>query len=741
MQLAAAAPARGAPERRSEPPPPPEPHPRAAPPTCRLCTWHPVRRVLPALPGPPGTTHLSAKQVEVRRRERYSLRGNVVIRRGRQELTAKRARYDRATDTADAAGGVVFSDGGLEVRGPAAHMNFKADTGAFREARYMLIERHAHGTARIIEITGKNRARARQVTYTTCDPGHEDWLLKARRLRLNRNTGTGVAHDASLWLGGVPVFYFPYLRFPIDGRRKSGFLIPKVGYSSRSGLELQMPYYFNLAPDRDATFSPRIMTRRGVLLGGEFRYLNPTNHGDLDIEYLPWDRILHKQRGSLSFRHTANPAPRWNANVDLNYASDKTYFADLGNGLTQTSATFLNRSANVGYRGDDWSLFAQVQDFQTVDPSLPDTSRPYARLPQIVVNADQPFGVLGLHYGARGEFDYFQRRGSVEGARLDLKPSVSLPLQGRAYFFTPKVALRYTAYRLQNTAPGADTHPSRTTPIADLDTGLYLERRTHWFGTKYLQTLEPRLYYLYVPYRNQSQIPIFDTGALDFNFGQLFQDNRFAGADRQSAANQITAALTTRFLDPSTGAEPVDAMIGRIFYFRDRRVTLPGLAIGPRSSSDIVARLSTSWRRHWTLAGGLLWDPQQRRTDRAEVRLGYRGPHRGLFNVSYRFRRGVLDQTDLSAFWPVSAHWSVFGRWYQSLREHLLLGSLIGAQYESCCWTLRVVARRYVSTISSTPNTSFMLQLELKGLGRLGSRVDALMKRDILGYQPQTSGW
>lgn len=714
---------------------------RGEPTHCALCRWHPVPRALGPPPGPPGTTHLSADRVEVSQHDRYTLSGRVVIRRDAREITAKRAHYNRSTDTADASGDVVFSDGGLEVRGPTAHMNLQADTGDVRQARYILAERHAHGSARIIRMTGRNRARARDVTYTTCDPGRHDWLLKATKLRINRNTGTGVAHNASLWLGGVPVFYFPYLRFPIDNRRKSGFLIPKVGYSSTSGLELETPYYFNLAPNRDATFYPRIMTRRGVLLGGQFRYLNPTNHGTLDFEYLPWDRLLRRQRGTLSYHHEANPAPRWSANVDVNYVSDDRYFADLGSGLTQASATFLNRSASLRYRGDNWSMLTQVQDFQTIDPTLPPSSRPYARLPRIAIDARQPFGPLGLDYGASGEFDYFQRTDSVDGARLDLKPSVSLPLQGRAYFFTPKVALRYTAYELQNTAPGADSHPSRSTPIASLDTGVYLERNTNWFGTRYRQTLEPRLYYLYVPYRNQSDIPIFDTGALDFNFGQLFQDNRFAGADRQADANQLTTALTTRFLNPVTGAEPVDAMIGQIFYFQNQRVTLPGVPIGTQSSSDIVARLSTTWRTHWTVTGGVLWNPHLHHTDRAEVRLGYEGPDRSLFNASYRYRRGVLEQTDLSAFWPVSARWSVFGRWYQSLRDHVLLEGLLGAQYESCCWTLRAVARRDVSTVSASPSTSFMLQLELKGLGRLGSPIDAIMKRDILGYQPQASGW
>ncbi len=726
---------------RAAPDPPPPAACRAAPPVCLLCRWHPVRRALAPVSGSPGTTHLSADRVEVTEQDRYRLRGNVVIRRDGQELTAERARFNRSDDTAAAAGDVLFSDGGFEVSGPTARMNLKADTGRVDDARYVLVDRHAHGTARTLELTGRNRARARDITYTTCDPGHADWLLKARRLRIDRETGTGVAHDASLWLGGLPVFYFPYLRFPIDDRRKSGFLIPKVGVSSRSGFELETPYYFNLAPDRDATFSPRLMTRRGVLLGGQFRYLNPTNHGELDAEYLPWDAVAHRQRGALSFTHAASPAPRWSANVDVNYASDANYFADFGSGLTQASTTFLNRSANLSYHGDHWSLFSQVQDFQTVDPSLPAASRPYARLPQIVLDAGQPFGALGLDYGARAEFDYFQRSNSVDGARLDLKPAVSLPLQGRAYFFTPKVALRYTAYRLSNTAPGADTRPARTTPIASLDTGIYLDRRTRWFGTDYLQTLEPRLYYLYVPYRDQSDIPVFDTGALDFNFSQLFQDNRFAGADRQGDANQLTTALITRFLDPVSGTEPLDAMIGQIFYFQDRRVTLPGVPVGTQSTSDIVGRVSATWRRNWTFTTGLLWDPQQHRTDRAEARLGYTGTGGRLFSVAYRFRRGVLEQTDLSALWPLSARWSVFGRWYQSLRDHVLLEGLVGAQYESCCWTLRAVARRYVSTISGAPNTSLMLQLELKGLGRIGNRVDALMKRDILGYRSETGGW
>ncbi|OYV76834.1 MAG: hypothetical protein B7Z66_07085 [Chromatiales bacterium 21-64-14] len=706
-----------------------------------LCSWTPTRWVLKPLPGPPGTTHLSADQVEVRQRDAYALNGNVVIQRDGQELMADQAQYDRSDDTANAAGHVLFADGGLTVRGRSAHMDLANNTGEVGQARYQLVDRHAHGTAKTIQMESRYRAVGRQITYTTCDPGHNDWRIKATRLYINRATGIGVAHNATLSLAGMPVFYFPYLSFPINDQRKSGFLIPSVGSSSNSGFEFSAPYYFNIAPNRDATLTPRIMSKRGLLLGGEFRYLNPDNHGTLKLAYIPRDLILDKARGAVSFQHQQNPAPRWNIDLNLNYVSDKTYLTDLSNSLTTASTSFLERRGDVSYYGDHWSLLARAQDFQTVDPTLPAASQPYARLPEILLQARQPFGIYGLDYGAKGEMDYFNRPDSVTGARIDLKPTVSLPLGGRAFFFTPTTALRYTAYSLQNTAPGIDSHPIRTTPIASLDTGLYLDRKLRWFGTQYLQTVEPRLYYLYVPYRNQSDIPVFDTGALDFNFSQLFHDNRFVGADRQGDANQLTAAISTRFLNPVTGQEPFDAMIGQIFYFQNQRVTLPGIPVETGRASDVVARGSTQWGPNWTLTGGLLWNPNQRQFDRSEVRLGYQGNNRSVFNISYRFRRGILEETDVSALWPISQRWAVFGRWNQSLRDHLLLEGMAGAQYESCCWILQVVTRRYVSTTAGTPNTSIMLQLELKGLGRLGNRVDALMKRDILDYQPQPTGW
>ncbi|MEJ2347081.1 MAG: LPS assembly protein LptD, partial [Gammaproteobacteria bacterium] len=587
------------------------------------------------------------------------------------------------------------------------------------------------GKADKVEKVNASITRLQGATYSTCPAGRKDWELRAQQVELDQATGEGRAKDVTLRLGRVPVLYAPSLSFPIDDRRKSGFLAPSIGNSSTSGAEIGIPYYWNIAPNRDATVSARVLSKRGLQLGGEYRYLTSNSRGTVSADYLPNDRVYGQDRYLFAYRQQGHYASHWRTDVDFNQASDTQYFQDLGSSLSTASATSLDRRVDLRYDNGPWSALARLQSLQ----QLGATAEPYARLPQLLVRADLPDPRHPLTYHLYGEAVRFAPKdNAVNGTRLDLYPGLSLNLRGASWFATPTISVRHTQYALDNTAPGAPSDPSRTTPIFSLDSGVYFDRDVHWGGRSLIQTLEPRLYYLYVPYRNQSQLPVFDTTSLDFSFQQLFRPNRFVGADRQGDANQLTLALTSRFLDPRGGRELLRASLGEIVYFRHREVTLPAGSPATGSRSDVVGEVAAALARHATVSATLQWDPTAGAADRSVVRYHYQPDRQHIVNVEYRYRRDLLKQTDISALWPLGRRWNGIARWNYSLQDRRTLEAIGGVEYDSCCWALRLVARRYVTADQGKQNTAIYLQLVLKGLTSVGRGVDDLLEHGILGY-------
>jgi len=694
---------------------------------------------------PPGgagaaPTQVYADSAQILQNRLYRLQGNVVLERPGERLRGDRATYDRRDDTVAVDGNVRYRESQMAVSGSRGKLKIGTSRGSLNDARYLIPGRHAHGRAQQMRLEGPGLKRLQQATYTTCDPGHDDWLLSARQVRLFQKDGVGTARDVKLDFKGVPILYTPYMSFPLNDRRKSGFLTPSIGSSSNGGTDLRLPYYWNIAPNRDATFTPRIITKRGVLLGTEFRYLNPRNHGTLNLQYLPSDREFGADRSLVSFDHTGRPTSRLDTRVIYNEVSDPQYFQDLGDNLGVASITHLERRADATYHGPWWYLLGRVQDFQTLDTAIAPANRPYQRMPQLVFQSTPPLHGLGLSYHFDAEAVRFARPdnppGDPTGTRLDLKPRITLPLGGNAYFFKPAAELEYTRYQLDNTAPGQATSPTRTVPLLSVDSGLFFERNLKLGGRRYIQTLEPRAYYLYVPYRNQNDIPVFDTGLYDFNLQQMFQPNRFSGPDRVGDANQVTLALTSRLLDSAAGTQRLSASLGEIIYFHDRRVTLsPGTTPDTQSTSNLVGQLDAQMTRNWQGNAGVQWDPHRSRTERASVALRYRRDDRHVANLAYRFRRDVIQQTDLSAAWPLSPAWLAVARWNYSLRDSQTVDAFAGVQYDSCCWALRVVGRNYINGFQGQRNTAVYLQLVLKGLGSLGNPVETLLENGILGYR------
>ncbi|MFN2348027.1 MAG: LPS-assembly protein LptD [Thioalkalivibrio sp.] len=694
----------------------------------------------PASPVGDPRIHLFSDEALIDRLGISIFRGNAELSRDGRTLYADELRYDEGRGYAEAEGNVRLDDGLFALESLQGHLFMDSERGAFEQADYRYHPMHARGEAERVERLDAQRFRLSRATYTTCDEGQDDWILRASRVDLDQESGKGRARNVSLHFKRVPLFYTPYISFPIDERRKSGFLYPSIGNSDASGLDLSVPYYWNIAPHRDATITPRLLGDRGLLLGGELRYLNPRSHGELALEYLD-DRDYGDDRGSLNLRHQGRPFERTRVDLMVNTVSDAQYLTDLGNSLAITSTTHLENRADLRYQGDGWNLLARFQGYQTVDPAIPSGSRPYQRLPQLLFSSGLPLSGGGPVEGSlRAEWVAFERDDTLTGQRLDLMPGLSLPLQRSYGFLTPGVKYRYTSYQLQDTAPGQDTRPERGIPIASLDAGLFFERPLADGG---LQTLEPRLFYLYVPHRDQDALPLFDTGRRDFSFDQLFLDDRFTGADRVGDANQLTLALTSRRIDTMSGEERFRASVGQILYFDDRQVTLtPSEAPATDNRSSLVAEAALRMAREWSARGAIQWDPHGEQTELATAQLQYRGSGRRIANLGYRLREDPLrpdrelEQMDLSAAWPLNARWNMVGRYNYSLRDERDVEVLAGLEYESCCWRASMVARRYLTAgVEREYNNGIYFQLTLKGLAGLGTGLQDLLGESIRGYE------
>jgi len=712
---------------------------QAAPGGWALCAPGPLIPARPPFegePGEPDAYQVAADEASLEGGGVSTLRGNVQVVRGERQLQADTVIYNELEELIDASGNVRFWDQDLYLTGEQARIELASDAGSLEQARFVLAGEHGRGQAERIELRGSELVRAQRATYTTCDPGREDWLLSASRIELDRAAGVGSARNVVVRLKGVPVFYSPYLTFPLSDERKSGFLAPRARFSGASGPEITVPYYFNLAPNRDATLAARAMADRGVQVQGEFRYLTARSSGQLNLELLPLDREIDEARSLVHFRHATRLAPRWNLDTRFDWVSDPRYFEDLGTELAVSSRSFLEQRADLSYSSEDWWLLARVQSFQTVDDSLATTARPYHRLPQLRLASRRPERDRALNLGLDAELVRFERSAGVTGTRLDLRPVLSYPVRTPGTFLVPRLALRYTGYRLAGTAPGADDAPSRLLPTLSLDGGLIFERDLALGGRSLLQTLEPRLFYLLVPFDDQRALPVFDTGRYTFGYGQLFRDDRFSGADRVGDAHQVTLAVTTRLLT-ATGRELARLSAGQIRYLRDRKVTLPGDPVERTRSSSYVAELRARPSAPWEVSGEFLWDPHQERTDRSALALRYRPDRLRVLNVSYRFVRDAAEQADVSFAWPLAGSWRTVGRWSYAPAENQLLEGVLGLEYESCCWGLRVIGRRYLSDTTGNHTAALFLQLQLKGLAGIGDKALDFLREGIPGYERQ----
>ena len=682
--------------------------------------------------------------------------GNVVLQRGDQYLNADNLSFDQENNTYVADGNVRYQDGGMRIIAKRAHGDQSKDTHEIEDLRYQLVSRRGNGGADSIDMSGA-LGSLHGSTYSTCDPDQRAWELTARRIDVDTDEGWGTARGATIRIGRVPVLYVPWIKFPIDDQRHTGVLYPSISTSGRNGFDYRQPIYLNLAPNYDATITPRYMSNRGVSLAGEFRYLYQNGRGELEGNWMPKDDLVEDRirdiangapspyddplrtdnRGMFRYGGSHNFNSQWQARANVAWVSDSRYVEDFSNSLYGASATSLTSTVGLFGRGRYWDAGVMADVWQLADYTIAESSLPYNRMPRLYMNWNQPLGKW-FTAGLQAETVRFQHNDFGDGSRLDLKPYVSMPLQGASWYITPTLAWRYTSYQLEDdlaaSLPGGDKKPSRSLPIASLDAGLFFDRDTEIKGSRFLQTLEPRLYYLNAPYRDQSGLPLFDTRPFTFSWGQLFRDNRYSGPDRQTDANQLTVAMTTRLIRSSDGHERLSASVGQIFYFDDSLVVVPGETPVESGKSAWVADANYSPTDRWTIGASYQWDPKFRREDLASLRARYLFDNDGIVNLSYRYRRNLLEQADASFLYPITPTWSAVGRYYYSILDRKPLEAIAGVQWDSCCLAVRALVRRYVRNREGDLNNSFQVEFVLKGLGSAGQNTERTLRRAILGY-------
>jgi LPS-assembly protein len=678
---------------------------------------------------------VDADELRGRQGRDIEARGDARLRTRERRLFADWLYYQVEPEEVQAAGNVRLEQDGDVLTGTRLKLDLETERGYLQDPTFRLGAQNARGDAREFLFVGENRYRVDRGRYTTCGPGEDDWYIRARELDLNRNTNVGTAYDASVVFFGQPILYTPWINFPLSDERKSGFLSPTIGTGGKTGFEFAIPYYWNIAPNRDATITPHIMAKRGLMLGGEFRYLDRTYAGQLRGEVLPDDRSANKDRWAAFLLHSQTIGP-WALYANVQRVSDDDYFRDLSTQIAATSQILLPaqgqlvRGGTLGVNGG-WTLNALVQTWQTLqDPKAPITP-PYDRMPQVTFDTYN-FDVLRTDVLFNGSYTHFDHPTLVSGRRFIAYPNVSLPLQTPAAYVRPKVGLHYTRYDLDEISPTA-RDANRTVPIFSTDAGVVLERETAYFGKPYLHTLEPKLFYVYIPYRDQSHLPNFESAAADVNFATIYSENQYAGQDRINDANQVTLGLVSRLIDPQTGIERLRAGIAQRFYFESQRVTLPGETPRTGSSSDLLAAISGQIAPSLILDAGVQYNREFSETRKFAVGARYQPELGKVLNVGYRYTRDLFENVDVSAQWPIARGWSGVGRVNYSLPDKRIAEGLAGIEYNGGCWVVRLVGYN-VTVATGDTSRSVFLQLELNGVARVGSNPLETLRQNIAGY-------
>ncbi|KVE24934.1 LPS biosynthesis protein [Burkholderia singularis] len=683
-------------------------------------------------------------------------KGSAEIRKGNAVVKADAIHYDEDTDLADAYGAVTVANGGATFKGPEAHLKVEANQGYMTTPKYHFAATGGSGSAERVQLLDSERSVFTNGTYTGCQCAtNPAWYIKGSEFDFDTGADEGVAKNGVLFFQGVPLFGSPWLTFPLSGNRRSGFLPPTFSpYSSTNGFEFSLPYYFNIAPNRDLTLTPRIISKRGVFTQATFRYLSTNYAGTLTGEFLPDDRVANRNRYALYWQHQQNFGHGFGGYINYNKVSDNTYPGDFGstNQFLSGVQTVYQQEAGLTYNNGPWSVLGRYQHWQTLAPSI----APYGREPQLNVKYTK-YNVGGFDFGAEADYSRFRITTSdmPEGDRVMFNPYISYGLYGPGYFVVPKAQLHIASYDLTTTTGGVPGQPKRFTysiPTFSLDAGLVFDRSVRLFGQDYIQTLEPRLYYVYTPYRNQQDAPLFDTAVSDFGLAEIFTPNTFVGNDRIADANRLTAALTTRFINAKTGDERARFVIAQQYYFTDQRVTLgstPATAGQPRHS-DLILGASVKLGAGFASETAFQYNADNGQLVKSSVGFGFSPGERHVINVGYRYTRQnptlslePINQFLVAAQWPLTRRLYAVGRFNYDLASSRVVDGLVGFQYDADCWAVGVGIQRYANGVNTsnqqTSATRVLAQLVLKGLTSVDNGLIAAFKTGVQGYTPLPS--
>ena len=698
--------------------------------------------------------------------------GNAELRRGATSIRADRIEYYQPDDQLKSRGNVRINRAGNRFEGPELELKLDRFEGFFTTPGYRFLSNGGNGRAERVDFLDENHLTAQRATYSTCERDDEAswepaWVLRAKSFEFDFESEVGVARNAVIRFKDVPILAFPKVSFPLSDKRKSGLLPPSVSMGSTDGFELRQPYYFDIAPNRDATFSPAIMTKRGVDLAGEFRYLEPTYQGQLRANYLPNDKLRDRDRWSYGYQHTGTintgikAIGNLSASLNLNRVSDNDYWKDFPVTTPSTTQRLLANDAILSWGQGFFSTSVRTLKWQTLQDATSPITPPYDRLPQLTANytrVDAPLLGLGNGYDWSIEGDYTRfsadrvLTNQPNSNRAYTKLQVSRPWLSAAGFITPKVQLHATSYQFDAPLIDGARSASRVVPTFSLDSGLQFERQASFLGRDFTQTLEPRAFYVRTPFRDQSRLPNYDSGVNDFNFATVFTENAFVGNDRISDANLLTLGVTSRLLDPATGAEAMRVGIAQRLRFEDQRVTLPGALPVTDRISDILVGASVNWVPQWSFDSTVQYNPKTKQSERASFGVRYNPGNYRVISAAFRRQRNVSEQIDVGWQWPINDLWGdkgknlgpgqgqgpgryyAVGRLNYSVLDKRLVDSIIGVEYDGCCWIGRVVLQRS-QTGTGTSDTRIMFQLELVGFSRLGANPLETLKSNVPRYQ------
>ncbi len=673
--------------------------------------------------------YLEADTGLIKRSGVSSLVGNVIIQQNDLVINAENASFNGTDNRVIANGKVVLSNNNMQLKSDAVNYQTQSQSGELKNVRYQLKNSTTNGRSRHVIQKNAQQFELQDATYTSCPTSINSWHLAAGNIKLDQKKKIGSAKNVTLKVGNTPIFYFPWLSFSLDNQRKSGFLTPTINLSEQSGTAIATPYYFNLSPNYDATITPSYLSKRGLKIDNEFRYLSKHHQGLWQYEILPRDKAANnKQRDYFKISHSSKISDSVRFNVKSEGVSDKEYFDDFGKSLSDASTSALERRIEIIKVGRNWRLSAASIDYQTLDS----TSSSYSKLPEIKFNYTPKILPKQVNISLDTELSNFDKKKGPTGVRLDVNMKASKKFGTDAWYFKPSVGLRHTYYSLRNNPTGKQQ--SRTLPTLSLDAGLFFDRILA--DGKLTQTLEPRLFYTYTPFRDQSDIPVFDTAKTDFSTStQLFSKNRYTGKDRIGDSNQLTVAVSSRIQNRKTGKELLQVSVGQIFHFADRKVTLPDETIQTNAQSELAFELSGKVNDNVRLSTSSFWDPKTQKWTATETRLNYKDDKNRIANVSYRSLNEELKQASASLAFPISKELSIVGRVDHDLKNNRNLETLAGIEYQNCCIKTRLVGRKFLTSDNNTYDDAIFLQFELKGLGNLGHKANIVLEDKIYGYE------